>query len=120
MRKILIAIAVMIITLTSYAIAGNNIDWKDAENHYGKYMTVDGMIVSAKCLPKVCFLNFDRDYRKTFTAVIFASDLSKFPPNPDLYFLNKKVRVTGIIKEYKGKPEIILKKPDQIKIVKDE
>ena len=117
MRKTLL-IVVLLFMVSVIAFAGNTISWKDAASYYGKYMTVEGIIVSGKCLPKVCFLNFDKDYRTTFTAVIFASDLTKFPPNPDQFYHNKKVQVTGIIKEYKGKPEIILKEPDQIKITK--
>lgn len=115
MRKTLL-IVVLVFMVSVIAFAGNTINWKDAGSYYGKYMTIEGVIVSGKCLPKVCFLNFDKDYRTTFAAVIFTSDLSKFPPNPDQFYRNKKVQVTGIIKEYKGKPEIILKGPDQIKI----
>ena len=117
MRKTLLFI-VLIFMASSYAFAENTVNWKDAANHYGKYKTVEGTIVSGKCLPKVCFLNFDRDYKTTFTAVIFTSDLPKFPQNPDQYYRNKKVQVTGTIKEYKGKPQIILKGPDQISIAK--
>lgn len=117
MRKILLMV-VLIFMASSYAFAENTINWKDAANHYGKYKTVEGTIVSGKCLPKVCFLNFDRDYKTTFSVVIFASDLSKFPPNPDQYYRNKKVQITGTIKEYKGKPEIILKDQGQIQIIK--
>lgn len=117
MRKTLL-IVVLIFMASSYAFAENTINWKDAANHYGKYKTVEGTIVSGKCLPKVCFLNFDKDYKTTFAAVIFASDFSKFPANPDQYYRNKKVQVIGTIKEYKGKPEIILKDPGQIQIIK--
>lgn len=116
MRKTLL-VAILMLLVSATALAGNTISWKDAASHYGKYMTVEGTIVSGKCLPKVCFLNFDQNYKTTFTAVIFTSDLSKFPANPDLFYRNKKVQVTGTIKEYKGKPEIILKEADQIKIV---
>jgi len=103
--------------MTIYAFAENVVNWKDAANHYGKYKTIEGTIVSTKCFPKVCFLNFDKNYKKTVTVVIFASNLSKFPSNLDKFYLNKKVQVTGIIKEYKGKPEIIVNSPDQISIL---
>jgi micrococcal nuclease len=117
MRKIFLVVALLLIT-SNYAHAENTVNWRDAAKHYGKYKTIEGIIVSGKCLPKVCFLNFDMDYKTTFTAVIFASDLPKFPPNPDQYYLKKKVQVTGTIKEYKGKPEIILKDQEQIQIIK--
>jgi len=116
MRKTLLIIFLIFMT-SGYAFAENTVNWKDAANHYGKYKTVTGVIVAGKCLPKVCFLNFDRNYKTTFSLVIFPSDLPRFPPNPDQYYRNKKVQVTGIIKEYKGKPEIILKDQEQIKVI---
>jgi hypothetical protein len=117
MRKILLIVAVILIT-SGYAFSENTVNWSDASNHYGKYKTVEGIIVSTRCLPKVCFLNFDKNYKTTFSAVIFAADLPKFPPNPDQYYRNKKVQITGTIKEYEGKPEIILKDQGQIQIIK--
>jgi len=93
------------------------ISWRDAAKYYGKVKTVEGKIIASNNTGKVCFLNFHKDWKRYFTAVIFASDLDKFPPNPEDYYLNRKVRVTGLIKEYKGKPEIIIKSPAQIEII---
>ncbi|MEO0205625.1 MAG: thermonuclease family protein [candidate division WOR-3 bacterium] len=94
------------------------ISYRDAEKYYGKIKTVEGVIVVANNTGKVCFLNFHKDWKRYFTAVIFASDFDRFPKNPEDYYLNRKVRITGLIKEYKGKPEIIVKSPTQIQIVK--
>ncbi len=98
-------------------LAQQVIRWNEAHNYYGQYITVEGTIVNTYNSGKACFLNFHEDYRKYFTVMIFASDYSKFPPNPEDYYCNKKVQVTDIIKEYKGKPEIILKSSAQIKII---
>lgn len=94
------------------------ISWQDAAKHYGEYTTVEGTIVATHNSGKVCFLNFHPDYKRYFTAVIFASAFSRFPANPENYYYGKKVRVSGYIKEYKGKPEIILNDPSQIEILK--
>lgn len=93
------------------------ISWKDAAEYYGQIKTVEGTVVLTNNIGKACFLNFHPNWKVYFTAVIFASDFHKFPPNPEDYYLFKKVRVRGLIKEYKGKPEIILKSPTQIEIV---
>ncbi len=93
------------------------IPWQDAAKHYGEYATVEGTIVAAYNSKKVCFLNFHPDHKRYFTAVIFARDFSRFPDNPENYYQGKKVRVSGYIKEYKGKPEIILNDPSQIEIL---
>lgn len=93
------------------------ISWRDAAKYYGETKTVEGKIVASNNTGKVCFLNFHKNWRKYFTAVIFSSDFDKFPPNPEDYYLKRRVRVKGLIKEYKGKPEIILKSPSQIEII---
>lgn len=94
------------------------ISWRDAAKHYGEYATVEGTIVATHNSGKACFLNFHPDYKRYFTAVIFASAFSRFPANPENYYYGKKVHVSGYIKEYKGKPEIILDDPSQIEILK--
>lgn len=93
------------------------ISWRDAARHYGEYVTVEGTIVATHNSGKACFLNFHPDYKRYFTVVIFASAFSRFPSNPENYYSGKTVRVTGFIKEYKGKPEIVLNEPTQIVIV---
>ncbi len=92
------------------------IDWSDAHNYYNQYVIVEGTIVSTYNSGNVCFLNFDTDYQY-FTAVIFASDFLGFPFIPESFYSGKKVQIIGIIKEYKGSPEIIVKTPDQIRIL---
>ena len=77
---------------------------------------VEGTIVNTFNTGTVCFLNFDTDYQY-FTAVIFASDFLGFPFIPEVFYLGKTVQIIGIIKEYKGSPEIIVKTPHQIRIV---
>ena len=93
------------------------ISWQDAAKHYGEYVTVEGTIVATHNSGKACFLNFHPDYKRYLTLVIFASDFSLFPANAENYYSGKKVRVSGYIKAYKGKPEIILNDPAQIELV---
>ena len=92
------------------------IDWKDAENYYNQYVIIEGTIVDTFNSGIVCFLNFDTNYQY-FTGVIFASDFLGFPFIPEVFYLGKTVHIIGIIKEYNGSPEIIVKTPDQIRIL---
>ncbi len=91
------------------------VDWKNAHNYYNQYVIVEGTIVNTYNSGNVCFLNFDTN--QYFTAVIFASDFLGFPIPPESFYLGKKVYIIGIIKEYNGSPEIIVKTPDQIRII---
>ena len=91
------------------------INWSDAHKYYDQYVIVEGTIVKTYNSGNVCFLNFDPDYQH-FTAVIFASDFLGFPFIPEDFYLGKTVYIIGIIKEYNGSPEIIVKTPDQIRL----
>ena len=92
------------------------IDWSDANNYYNQYVIIEGTIVDTYNSGIVCFLNFHTNHQY-FTAVIFACDFPAFPYPPDTYYLGKNVQIIGIIKQYKGSPEIIVKTPDQIRIL---
>lgn len=108
------------------ALPSGVISWKDAAKHVGKHKTVEGRIVDSKGYVfrggkgTASFLNIGKPYPDPdrFTVVIWPEDRSRFPGEPENYYLGKKVRVSGRIGTYKGSPQIILKSPSQIKIVK--
>ncbi len=90
-----------------------------AGKYSGRESIVEGKVADSyhDLKSNTVFLNFEKAYpNHCFVAVIFSSDLYKFVENPENYYLNKTVRVMGEIKEYKGKPEIILETPNQIEI----
>ena len=93
------------------------IGWMDANRYYGQYVIVEGTIVNTYNSGNACFLNFDPNWQQCFTAVIFACDFPGFPDTPEVYYLGKKVQVIGVVREYKGSPEIIVKTFDQIRVL---
>jgi micrococcal nuclease len=93
------------------------VSWLDAGSFVGRLVTVEGTVVATYNSGKVCHLNFHQDYRKHFSVAIFRQDFNKFPPHPEDHYKKRRVRVTGIVKEYKGAPEIIATDPGQIEIV---
>ena len=93
------------------------VSWADAASYIGRLVTVEGDVVATHNSGKVCHLNFHPDYRRNFSVAIFSQDFAKFPPRPEDYFRKRHVRVTGVVKEYRGAPEIIANDPEQIEIV---
>ena len=89
-------------------------------NYEGKTITVCSKVQSTyvtKGDKKTSYLNFGNPYpNTTFTVVIFEGDLPNFKNTPSVYLKNKNVCITGNVKIYKGKPEIIVSKEEQIKI----
>ncbi|HLO55474.1 MAG TPA: hypothetical protein VK169_14365 [Saprospiraceae bacterium] len=65
----------------------------------------------------ITYLNFGGKYPDhKFTVAIFAKDLVNFPFSPIEKYKNQNVCVTGMAAEYKGKPQIKAKFPDQIEL----
>ncbi len=97
--------------------AATRIDYAEAPNHIGEYACVSGKIDHVYTSRKgTIFLNFCPDYKTCpFGAVIFGSDAHKFP-SPKQYE-GESVEITGLIRSYQGRPEIILNYPGQIKIL---
>jgi DNA/RNA endonuclease YhcR with UshA esterase domain len=93
------------------------IDWRSAGEYIGKPVTVEGKIVKTHRADKLAFLNFAMNHEATLAIVMFERIFDKFPESPEKYFLHKTVRVTGNVKEHKGRPEIIVTDPARIEIV---
>ena len=93
----------------------------EAGKYFGRELIVEGKVADAyhDLKSNTVFLNFEKAYpNHCFTGVIFSSNLYKFVQKPEDYYLNKTVRIMGEVKEYKGKPEIILETPTQIEVGK--
>ena len=88
---------------------------EDAQNFVGKNACVSGVLEKVFVSKSgTIFLDFCKDYKTCpFTAVIFKSASSKFPDIKSLE--GKSVSITGLVKTYQGKPEIILNDPSQLK-----
>ncbi len=82
-----------------------------------KVVIVKGVVTQVST-PKsgVVYLNMDGKYPDNkLTAVILKRDTENFSDVKS--FDGKKVEITGKLQEYKGRLEIILKTPEQIKLV---
>lgn len=60
-------------------------------------------------------LNFAKNYKEAATAVLRPANYDKFPDMKKLE--GKKVVISGKVEMYKDAPEIVLTKPEQIKVV---
>jgi DNA/RNA endonuclease YhcR with UshA esterase domain len=88
----------------------------EAPNHVGQNVTVEGTVseVDHAASRGVTFIDMGGHYpNNPFAAVIFKDDTDKFP---DVDTLNgRTIDVTGLIRLYQGRAEIILNDPAKIK-----
>jgi DNA/RNA endonuclease YhcR with UshA esterase domain len=89
---------------------------EDAEKYIGKRVMVCSKAYGVKELPNINFINLGAHFPDNpLTIVVFSGDKANFKDGVAIYD-NKTVCITGTIKEYKGKPEIIITKPQDISI----
>lgn len=106
---------ILALTTVSYA---DTISSAQARDHIGETATVCGHVADTRYLDSgshVTFLNFDKPYpNHTFTAFIPADSRAKIG-TPEKDYKDKDICVTGKIQDYRGKPEIVVNEPQQIK-----
>lgn len=101
----------------SSAAAQQTIVPPDSAVHYvGKTVTVQGVVAGVHATRGgTIFVDFGARYpQNTFTAVIFSSSAAKFPGASA--WEGKTVRVSGEVKLYRGKPEIVLENASQVTV----
>ena len=106
----------LVLTLAATPVVAETIAPNEARNHVGQNVTVEGAVsgVHHAASGSVTFIDMGGSYpNNTFTSIILKDDANKFP---DVDTLNgKTIDVTGPIRLYQGRPEIILNDPAQLK-----
>lgn len=99
------------------------VNWKDAGKYEGKTITIYGDVYSTYYAKnsngRPTFINFTEPYTpdKVYV-VIFQQNRGKFSIVPERMFANKRIKVTGKVKRYQNRYEIIVTDPTQIVVVK--
>lgn len=115
MKKIILIVVASFIYLSSFCQTKIRVD--SAANHYGEKVTICSKVYGTKALEKVTFINLGAAYPNSLlTIVIFSKDRSNFKEAPEVMYEDKNICVTGVVKEYNGKPEIIVTSPNEINI----
>jgi len=113
-------ISCFIIAAFAYsAQAQTKIAAKDAAKHIGDSVLVMAKIFSGKSFASnMVLLDVDGfNPNQVLTLMIPADDRAKFKGDPAADYKGKDVTITGKVIDYKGKPEIIIHDPAQIKLL---
>lgn len=93
----------------------------EAMSYVGREATVCGRVMSAAYFGSVrggpTFLNLDKAFPdQVFTVVIWNQNRGRFERPPERMYDGRSVCVTGTIETYRGKPQIEVTDPEQIRI----
>ena len=101
----------------SVAFSQAKVNIEDVNKHVGDSVTICSKVFGTKFFDKsgMTFLNLGAAYPASpLTVVIFGKDLPNFKVVPEKMYADKDICVTGVIKEFKGKVEIIVTSPTAI------
>lgn len=107
-------------TTTTSVLSG--IPWENALAYVGQEVTVVGPVVGTRYASSSngspTFLNVGLPYPDPgrFQVLIWGEDRGRFESPPEDLYYGQTVAVTGIVKNYKGVAEIIVKRPSQIEV----
>ena len=108
-------LVVLGVVLAATPVLAETIQPGEAPGHIGQTVTVEGTISEVyKARSGVTFIDMGGRYpNEVFTGVIFRDEASKFPNVEALD--GKTVDIIGVVRLYKGRPEIILNDTTQLK-----
>ena len=120
MKSILTCFFALVAYTTVYSQKA--IELKDAAQHIGDSVIVEGRIMDTRYFESAsnapALFNMGGKFpNQLLTLVIYGADRKNFKDAPEIFYKEKNVVVKGKIEEYKGKPQIIVRVPEQIEVV---
>ncbi len=118
MIKIKLFLSLVILFTCLNAFSQTKITAKEASKHLNEKVMVCDQVFGGKYLDhsNITLIDVGGNHpHELLTLVIRGNDRKKFKTAPEDTFKGKKVCITGKIVDYKGKPEIMITDPDQIK-----
>ncbi len=97
--------------------AADAIPWRAARAHVGDVVTVEGDVVRARLEAGTCVLEFAPDDPTAFRVVLLIPLMSDLPREPQRLYEGKRIRASGRVRSWRGRPEMILRGPDAIEVV---
>jgi len=86
-----------------------------ARSFVGEEKVVEGTVTAAEREANVVHLDFG-NAPQALTVSLIIGLLSDFPRDPEHYYVGHAVRVVGTIRSFKGRPEIVIHDPADIKL----
>jgi len=111
---------VAVLSLSAAAAGAESvIPWDSAVDHAGRRITVEGLVVQARRVGSSTVLEFAPDDPAAFTVKLFQPIFRREPSHPETYYRGKLIRATGVVKQFQGRPEMIIRNAKQIAVVTD-
>lgn len=121
MKKFILLTSLIMAVAGVKSFAQTNIPAKDAAKYLNNTVEICDQVYGGKFLSNAGITLVDMGGahpHEYLTLLIKGDDRKKFKDAPETALKGKKVCVTGKVVDYKGKPEIVITDPSQIKVQK--
>lgn len=115
-RRLLLAALAVVVPALPAAAAEPPVDAGVAALYVGREVTVEGVVSAAERDGYVVRLTVGTPPAHLRVQLLLGM-LSRFPKDPEVFYLGRRVRVFGRVGEFRGEAEIILREPDRILVV---
>ena len=79
--------------------------------------SVEGDVAEARTTGNTCVLEFAPDDPRAFRAILLLPLLTSLPQHPEQLYRGRRVKVSGRIARFQGRPEMLLQAPGYIEVV---
>jgi hypothetical protein len=93
------------------------VPWQAAGSYTGDVVTVEGDVVRAHLDADTCVLEFSPGDDTAFRVVLLIPLMTDLPRQPQRLYEGKRVRATGRVRTWQGRPEMIVRDPDAIEVI---
>jgi len=111
------ALAMILVAGAARALAPPVVAWQEAAAHVGEIVTLDGVVAAVRTTPDAWYLEFAPDDPHAAHVVLVLGLLSSVPRAPERLYANRRVRASGLLRRFQGRPEMVLKSVSQIEVV---
>jgi len=116
-KKLCLSIFLLMVGVISWGQQKINIE--DVSKHIGDSVTICSKIYGGRYFEtsakKITLLNVGAAYPNAPLTIVIEEEARKnFTEKPEEFYLNKEICVVGVLKDYKGKPQIVITKPSEI------
>jgi hypothetical protein len=115
-----VALAILSLSVAAAPGAESVVPWDSAASHVGRRITVEGVVVQARRVGSATVLEFAAaDAPGAFTVKLFQPMFRREPTNPETYYRGKRIQASGVVMQFQGRTEMIIRNAKQIVVLTD-
>jgi len=107
----------VLLALSAPLVRASTVAWENAGSHVGERVSIEGDVAAAHVAQNTCVLEFSPDDDRALRVRLLLPVVSSLPPHPERLYIGKRVVVTGTVRRFLGKLEMVVNSPSAIEVM---